>query len=83
MKTNGAFYPWASRAELFNKVLQRERQEKIKRSTRFNEETWVLVILIVLLTIEWIIRKRIGKTKINSATFRRKILVLSKESHSS
>ena len=60
MKTNGAYYPWASRAELFNKVLPRERQEKIKRSTRFNEETWVLVILIVLLTIEWIIRKRIG-----------------------
>jgi len=59
-KTNGAYYPWASRAELFNKVLPRERQEKIKRSTRFNEETWVLIILIGLLTIEWIIRKRIG-----------------------
>ena len=60
MKTNGAYYPWASRAELFNKVLPRERQEKINRSTRFNEESWVLVILIVLLTIEWVIRKRIG-----------------------
>jgi len=60
MKTNGAYYPWASRAELFNKVLPRERQEKINRSTRFNEESWVLVILIVLLTTEWIIRKRIG-----------------------
>jgi hypothetical protein len=60
MKTNGAYYPWASRAKLFNKVLPRERQEKINRSTRFNEETWVLVILIVLLTIEWIIRKKIG-----------------------
>ena len=60
MKTNGAYYPWATRAELFNKVLPRDRQEKINRSTRFNEESWVLVILIVLLTIEWIIRKRIG-----------------------
>ena len=60
MKTNGAYYPWASRAELFNKVLPRDRQEKIKRSTRFNEETWILVILIVLLTIEWTLRKRIG-----------------------
>ncbi|MEE3150549.1 MAG: hypothetical protein VX284_06165 [Candidatus Neomarinimicrobiota bacterium] len=60
MKTNGAYYPWASRAELFNKVLPRERQEKINRSTRFNEESWVLVTLIVLLTIEWVIRKRIG-----------------------
>lgn len=60
MKTNGAYYPWASRSELFNKVLPRERQEKINRSTKFNEENWVLVILIVLLTIEWIIRKRIG-----------------------
>jgi hypothetical protein len=60
MKTNGVYYPWSSRAELFNKVLPQERQEKIKRSTRFNEEIWVLVILIVLLTIEWIIRKRIG-----------------------
>ena len=60
MKTNGAYYPWASRSELFNKVLPRERQEKINRSTKFNEESWVLVILIVLLTIEWIIRKRIG-----------------------
>ena len=60
MKTNGAYYPWASRAELFNKVLPRERQEKINRSTRFNEKSWVLVILIVLLTTEWIIRKRIG-----------------------
>ena len=59
-KTNGTYYPWASRAKLFNKVLPRERQEKIKRSTRFNEETWVLIILIGLLTIEWIIRKRIG-----------------------
>jgi len=59
-KTNGAYYPWASREELFNKVLPRERQEKIKKSTRFNEETWVLIILIGLLTIEWIIRKRIG-----------------------
>ena len=60
MKTNGAYYPWASRAELFNKVLPRDRQEKINRSTRFNEKSWVLVILIVLLTTEWIIRKRIG-----------------------
>ena len=60
MKTNGAYYPWASRSELLNKVLPRERQEKINRSTKFNEENWVLVILIVLLTIEWIIRKRIG-----------------------
>ena len=60
MKTNGAYYPWASRAELFKKILPRERQEKNNRSTRFNEESWVLVILIVLLTIEWIIRKRIG-----------------------
>ena len=60
MKTNGAYYPWASRAELFKKILPRERQEKNNRSTRFNEESWVLVILIALLTIEWIIRKRIG-----------------------
>ena len=60
MKTNGAYYPWASRAELFKKILPRERKEKNNRSTRFNEESWVLVILIVLLTIEWIIRKRIG-----------------------
>jgi len=60
MKTNGAYYPWASRSELFNKVLPRERHEKFNRSTKFNEENWVLVILIVLLTIEWIIRKRIG-----------------------
>ena len=60
MKTNGAYYPWASRAELFNKVLPRERQERTNRSARFNEKSWVLVILIVLLTTEWIIRKRIG-----------------------
>ena len=60
MKTNGSYYPWASRAELFKKILPRERKEKNNRSTRFNEESWVLVILIVLLTIEWIIRKRIG-----------------------
>ena len=60
LRTNGAYYPWASRAELFKKILPRERKEKNNRSTRFNEESWVLVILIVLLTIEWIIRKRIG-----------------------
>ena len=60
IKTNGKYFPWASRAELFNKILPRNRQEKINRSTKFNEESWVLIILIVLLTIEWIIRKRIG-----------------------
>ena len=48
MKTNGAYYPWASRAELFKKILPRERKEKNNRSTRFNEESWVLVILIAL-----------------------------------
>ena len=33
---------------------------KIDKSVVLNENKWVMIILIIILTIEWVFRKRIG-----------------------
>ena len=58
--TDANYYPWHSRSQLIKKIIPQEKREKINKSIILNEERWVMIMLIFLLSIEWIFRKRIG-----------------------
>ena len=58
--TEGKYYPWQFRSSLVDKIEPIERKRKINKSIIFNENRWVMIALIILLTVEWIFRKRIG-----------------------
>ena len=58
--TEAKYYPWQFRSSLVDKIEPIERKRKINKSIIFNENRWVMIALIILLTVEWIFRKRIG-----------------------
>jgi len=59
-QTNGQYIQWESRAELIDYIKPVHKQEIIVKNARMNENVYSIVLLIILLSIEWFIRRRIG-----------------------
>ena len=58
--TEAEYHPWRFRSSLVKKIAPIESKRKINKSITLNENKWVMIVLILLLTIEWIYRKKIG-----------------------
>ncbi|MEC7936152.1 MAG: hypothetical protein VX922_08175 [Candidatus Neomarinimicrobiota bacterium] len=58
--TGAEYYSWESRSVLVDKIKPVKNKTKIDKSVVLSENKWVMIILIILLTIEWVFRKRIG-----------------------
>ena len=58
--TGAEYYSWESRSVLVDKIKSVKNKTKIDKSVVLSENKWVMIILIILLTIEWVFRKRIG-----------------------
>jgi len=58
--TEAEYYSWELRSKLVDKITPIESKRKINKSIVLNENKWVMIMLILLLTIEWVFRKRIG-----------------------
>ena len=59
-ETKGKYYPWNFRSKLFDKIVPKENRVNMDKSIIFNQEKWIMIIIILLLSIEWVFRKRIG-----------------------
>ncbi len=58
--TNGKYVAWESRAELIDKINLKFNEEIVVRNVILNENTLGIIILVILLSIEWYIRRFIG-----------------------
>ena len=58
--TNGRYLQWESRADLIENIKPELKQEIIVKNARLNENIYSLSLLILLISIEWYIRRRIG-----------------------
>jgi len=58
--TNGKYVPWESRAELIGNIKPELKKEIIVKNARLNENIFCLALLILLISIEWYIRRLIG-----------------------
>lgn len=58
--TEAEYFSWKLRSQLVDKITPIESKRKINKSIVLNENKWVMIMLIILLTIEWVFRKRIG-----------------------
>lgn len=58
--TNGKHVVWESRAELIDKINQKFNEEIVVRNVILNENTLGIILLVILLSIEWYIRRFIG-----------------------
>ncbi len=58
--TGAEYYSWESRSVLVDKIKSVKSKTRIDKSVVLSENKWVMIILIILLTIEWVFRKRIG-----------------------
>lgn len=59
-KTGGKYIPWATRAEIYPLLENKSRIEAHTSKVKFNEEPWLILGLILLLTAEWVIRRWSG-----------------------
>ena len=59
-QTNGTFNYWDSREEIINII--DKKYEKIERNTRIalKQRIEIVIFLIILLSIEWFLRRRLG-----------------------
>jgi hypothetical protein len=58
--TKGKYVPWESRAELIGYIKPELKQEIIVKNARLNENIIGLALLILLISIEWYIRRLMG-----------------------
>jgi hypothetical protein len=58
--TNGKYVSWKSRAEIIDRIKQEHKEEIVVRDVRLNEYTLGILLLVILLSIEWYIRRHIG-----------------------
>lgn len=59
-RSNGKYMPWKSRAELFQYLYDDVKNEMVLKTATFNENYIVLIVIILLLSCEWYIRRFIG-----------------------
>ena len=60
MKSNGNYYNWNERDELFNSISKEVKREIKANYIRFNQNKLFLLFIIFLLTVEWIARRTKG-----------------------
>ena len=58
--TNGQFFVWGSRDSLFSEINPKVRREFKAEIIKFNESRVLLIIMILLLCVEWFIRRSKG-----------------------
>ena len=58
--TKGKYVPWESRAEVIGNINPELKQEIIVKNARLNENIIGLALLVILISIEWYIRRVIG-----------------------
>ena len=58
--TNGQFFVWDSRDSLFSEINPKVRREFKAEIIKFNESRVLLIIMILLLCVEWFIRRNRG-----------------------
>lgn len=59
-KTGGQYIPWTSRADLSHLLKTDSRTETQVTKIKFNENPWLLLGLILLLSAEWVVRRWSG-----------------------
>ena len=58
--TNGQFFVWDSRDSLFSEINSKVRREFKAEIIKFNESRVLLIIMILLLCVEWFMRRNKG-----------------------
>jgi hypothetical protein len=58
--TDGQFFVWDSRDSLFSEINPKVRREFKAEIIKFNESRVLLIIMILLLCVEWFIRRNRG-----------------------
>ena len=58
--TNGQFFVWDSRDSLFSEINPKVRREFKAEIIKFNESRVLLIIMILLLCVEWFVRRNRG-----------------------
>ncbi|MFQ6676856.1 MAG: hypothetical protein ACE5D0_00930 [Fidelibacterota bacterium] len=61
-QTNGKYMPWESRAEILKDITDNVKNEMVLETATFHENYITIMIIIILLSIEWYIRRFIGLT---------------------
>ena len=56
-ESNGAYYNWKQRGELFNSVSKEVKSEVKENYIRFNQNKLFLSFILLLLTVEWVARR--------------------------
>ena len=59
-ESNGSYYNWNQRGELFNSISKEVKSEFRENYIRFNQNKLFLSFILLLLTVEWIARKNKG-----------------------
>ncbi len=59
-QSKGQFYPWESRPHVLEHIQNTFIKENRRTELDLTKSMWLFVILLVLLTLEWGIRRRIG-----------------------
>ena len=57
IESNGVYYNWNQRGELFNSVSKEVKSEVKENYIRFNQNKLFLSFILLLLTVEWIVRR--------------------------
>jgi len=61
-QTNGKYIPWESRADIMQYINDNVKSELVLKTAEFQESYIMIFIIIILLSIEWYIRRFIGLT---------------------
>ena len=59
-KSEGRYYLWKDRDELFNSITKKVKSEFKENYIRFNQNKFFIFLILLLLTVEWTIRKTRG-----------------------
>ncbi len=59
-ETNGVYYNWNQREDLFNSISKEVKSEIKANYIRFNQSKLFLLFILFLFTVEWIVRRRKG-----------------------
>lgn len=60
LKTGGKYFSWNTRADILKLLGQEQTTELVVKNSKMNENIYLVLILTLILTIEWIVRRFIG-----------------------
>ena len=58
--TNGSFFHWDNRLELLKLINKEMKEEYILSSITFNKSILIVLMLLILVTLEWVFRRNRG-----------------------